>query len=64
VTQTDRLCKLLTRKRGCTAMDIATTVGSTSPHRRLTDLRRKGWTVWREQVAGKNYGRYFGKAPA
>lgn len=62
-TQYDRLERLLTRKKGATAMDIATEVGSTSPHKRLSELRERGWRIWREQVKGKNYGVYFGVRP-
>lgn len=62
-TQYERLERLLTRKTGATAMDIATEVGSTSPHKRLSELRERGWTIWREAVKGRNYGRYFGKKP-
>jgi hypothetical protein len=64
MTQYAKLERLLTRKKGCTAMDIVQSVGTVSPHRRLTDMRRKGWAIWREAIDGKNYGRYFGKAPA
>jgi hypothetical protein len=60
-TQYERLAKLLTRKTGATAMDIATAVGSTSPHKRLSELKERGWDIRREQIEGKNYGRYFGK---
>lgn len=63
-TQYDRLEKLLLRKRGVTALEIIQAVGTTSPHRRLTDLKERGWTIRRAQVEGKNFGRYFGQAPA
>jgi hypothetical protein len=63
VTQYDRLGKLLTRKRGATAMDIATLVGSTSPHKRLSEMRARGWRITRQAVKGKSYGTYHGIAP-
>lgn len=56
-----RIGKLLTRKSGATAMEIASVVGSTSPHKRISELKARGWLVWREAIAGRNYGRYFGK---
>lgn len=64
MTQYDRLAKLLTRKRGCTAMDIVERCGSVAPHKRLSELKERGWRIWREAVKGKNYGRYFGRAPS
>lgn len=62
-TQYERLEKLLTRKRGATAMEIATVAGTVSPHSRLAELKARGWRIWREAIAGKNYGRYYGVAP-
>jgi hypothetical protein len=62
-TQYERLERLLTRKKGATAMDIATEVGSTSPHKRLSELKERGWTIWREAVNGKSYGVYRGVKP-
>jgi len=61
--QLERLEKLLTRKRGATAMEIATTVGTVAPHKRLSELKARGWVIWREAIEGKSFGRYFGKAP-
>lgn len=62
-TQYERLGKLLTRKRGATAMEIATVAGTVSPHSRLAELKARGWQVWREPIPGKSYGRYFGQEP-
>jgi hypothetical protein len=62
-SQYDRLAKLLTRKKGATAFDIATTVGSTCPHKRLSELKERGWKITREQVPGRSYGVYRGVAP-
>lgn len=61
--QLDRLEKLLTRKRGATAMEICEAVGTVSPHRRLTELKRRGWNITRLPVEGRNYGRYYGRRP-
>lgn len=62
--QYERLAKLLTRKTGATAMDIVAAVGTVCPHKRLSELKSRGWMIRREQVSGKNYGRYYGVAPA
>ena len=63
-SQYDRLERLLTRKTGATAMDIVQAVGTVCPHKRLSEMKARGWTITREQVKGRNFGRYFGKAPA
>jgi hypothetical protein len=63
-SQYDRIERLLTRKRGATAMDIAMAAGTVCPHKRLSELKARGWTIRREQVQGRNFGRYYGTAPA
>lgn len=63
MTQCQQLEKLLLRKRGVSAMEIITLVGTVCPHKRMSDLKGKGWAITRCEVAGKNYGRYFGTAP-
>ena len=63
-TQYDRIAKLLTRKKGATAMDIASVAGTVSPHSRLAEMKAAGWRVWRESIPGKTHGRYFGAEPA
>jgi len=60
MTQYEKLAKLLTRKRGATAMEIVEAVGTVAPHKRLSEMKAKGWRIWREAVEGKNYGVYFG----
>lgn len=62
-TQHSRMAVLLKKKTGATAYDLALASGSVSVHRRLTELRRKGWTITRKPVDGENYGRYYGKPP-
>ena len=62
-SQYERLERLLTRKTGATAMDIVREVGTVCPHRRMADLRAKGWAIVRKEIPGKNYGRYFGVKP-
>lgn len=62
--QLNRLCKLLTRSRGCTSMEIITECQTTAPHRRLTDLKEHGWSIYKKPVEGQNFSRYFGIPPA
>lgn len=64
LTQYDTIEKLLMRKRGVTALEIIQAAGTTCPHKRLSDLKAKGWRIHRSQVEGRNFGRYFGQAPA
>jgi len=55
--------KLLQRKRGVTSFEIIMLGRTTSPHSRLSELERAGWTISRNQVKGEKYFRYFGLAP-
>lgn len=55
--------RLIARKKGATVAEIVAATCSSSPHRRLFEMRRKGWRIWREEISGKQYGRYFGQAP-
>lgn len=63
MTQNQILSKLLSRKCGTTAMEIIQRVGTVCPHKRMSDLKARGWTITKKQVQGKNYHRYFGTAP-
>lgn len=62
-TQYDRLARLLTRKGGCTALQIIEAVGTTSPHSRLAEMKSKGWVIMRRAVPKKTYGYYVGLPP-
>jgi hypothetical protein len=33
------------------------------PHKRMSELKDRGWTITKTKVFGKNYHRYFGQAP-
>jgi hypothetical protein len=59
-TQYDRIARLLTRKKGATAMEIATEAGTVSPHKRLSEMKEHGWNIWREALPGRQYGIYKG----
>lgn len=59
-SQYDRLAKLLKRKTGATAMDIVEAVGTVCPHKRLSEMKGKGWRITRKPVPGKSYGIYHG----
>ena len=63
MTQPQALSKLLTRRNGVTAMEIIHIVGTVCPHKRMSELKARGWTITKKQVAGKTYHRYFGQAP-
>lgn len=62
MTQHQKLAKLLTRKRGCTSVDIVAVLPSVSPHRRLTDMKQQGWTILKRKGDGRLIT-YFGTAP-
>lgn len=61
MNQQDKLKKLLSRKSGCTSVDIAAVLPSVSPHRRISDLKEQGWTILKRQEG--RLKRYFGTAP-
>lgn len=60
-TQLDKLTTMLTRSRGATSFEIIMEVGTVSPHKRLSELKERGWKITKRKVVGKNYHRYFGK---
>lgn len=64
MTQTKRLEQLLTRKRGVTSMEIIGAIGTVCPHKRMSELKARGWTITKQEITGKSYHRYFGVAPA
>jgi hypothetical protein len=63
MTQYQRIGKLLTRKRGATAMELTTVAGTVSCHSRLSEMKRHGWIITRRPVPGRNYGTYHGLPP-
>lgn len=63
MNQIRKVEKMLQRPQGCTMMELIKECATVSPSRRLSDLRDKGWTITKRKVAGKNYHRFFGKAP-
>lgn len=63
-SQYDRIEKLLMRKAGATAMEIIAKCGTTCPHKRLSELKERGWSIQRLAVKGRNYGRYVGTPPS
>lgn len=62
-SQCDLLAKFLQRKSGVTAMEIMEIVRTTCPHKRLSDMKARGWTITKRQVPGTNFHKYFGIAP-
>jgi hypothetical protein len=55
--------QLLQRPQGCTAMEIVKMCNSTTPSRRISDLRDAGWTITKTKVEGKTYHRFYGQPP-
>jgi hypothetical protein len=56
-TQCEKIASHFKRVKYLTAMG-AFNLGITSMHRRLTDMRRKGWVFGQEQTAD-GYNRYW-----
>ena len=59
----DRIGKLLQRKRGVTSIEIIQICKSTTPTRRMSDMRELGWEITKTRVEGKSWYRYTGKPP-
>lgn len=61
MTQLQTLAILL--KTGCTGMQIIRECGTTSPSKRLSEMRALGWEIDKRKVSGKNYHVFTGKPP-
>jgi hypothetical protein len=55
--------QLLQRPEGCTMMELIECCKTTTPSRRIRDLRDKDWIITKHKVEGKNYHRFFGNPP-
>lgn len=62
-TQLEKLQKLMLKKSGTTTVEIARTLPSTTPTRRISDLRDKGWTITYKLMDDNVTKIYFGKPP-
>lgn len=47
--QLDKLVEMLSKKEGATSAEIARRLPSVCPHRRITDLKKDGWTILKKQ---------------
>lgn len=63
-SQTEKIARLIRRKCGATPAEMIAATFSTSVHSRMAELKARGWTITRKAIEGKNYGKYFGRAPA
>ncbi len=63
MTQLQTLAKLLKRKRGVTSMDIIKKCFTTSPSKRISEMRALGWTITKTKVKNRNYHIFTGKPP-
>lgn len=61
--QIQRIEKLLTRRRGATSWEITVEGRTTSPHRRMADLKKRGWIITRKDKGHGVCGVYFGVKP-
>jgi hypothetical protein len=61
--QINKVEQLLQRPHGCTMMEIVTMCNSTTPSRRIADLKDNGWKITKVKVEGTNYHRFYGQPP-
>jgi hypothetical protein len=63
-TQYEAIGALIKRSKGATAADLIAATMSTAVHKRMSEMRERGWEIRKEQVPGRTFHRYFGKEPA
>lgn len=63
MTQYEIIGRLISRKRGATAMDIVFSAGTVCPHKRMSDMKAQGWAIVKKQVNGENHHTYHGISP-
>lgn len=61
-TQLTKLERLI--RKGATAMEIAVGIGTTCPHKRVSELAARGWRIEWHKLPGKSYGFYKGRKAA
>ena len=57
-TQLTKLERLI--RKGTTAMEVAMQIGTTCPHKRISELAQHGWVITWKKLPGRNYGLYKG----
>lgn len=62
-TQYDVIGNMICRKRGATVAELIAATWSSSVHKRMSEMKRRGWRIRREPIEGRTYGRYYGTAP-
>jgi hypothetical protein len=62
-SQYEVIGNLIRRKRGATVAELMAATWSSCIHKRLSEMKQRGWRIKREEVPGRNYGRYIGTAP-
>lgn len=63
MTQLQTLALLLTHKHGCTSMEIISKCKTTSPSKRISEMRALGWDIKKHKVPGQNYHIFRGTPP-
>lgn len=62
-TQYDAIGALIRRKTGATAAELIAATMSTAVHKRMSEMRERGWAIHKVPVPGRTFHRYFGTAP-
>lgn len=62
-TQYEVIGNLIKRKRGATVAELMSATWSTCIHKRISELKERGWDIRKEPVPGRSFHRYYGVAP-
>lgn len=62
-SQYEAIARLICRKSGATPLELLKATNSTSVHKRMSEMKKRGWRITREPIPGKSYGRYRGVQP-
>lgn len=61
--QTAVIANMIRRKSGATVAELMAATWCSCVHKRISELKARGWEIRREPVTGRKYGRYFGVQP-
>lgn len=62
-SQYEVIGRLISRKTGATPVEMVKATLSTCVHKRMSEMRNKGWVIRRVPVQGRTFGRYYGTPP-
>lgn len=62
-SQYEVIGRLIQRKRGATAADLMSATWSTCVHKRMSEMRARGWHINKVPIPGRTHYRFYGTAP-